>query len=70
MDDEVFKSMSNKFEDYDVNLTNEERIREVFEKFDEDGSGAISALELQKVLTKPGMENSLLDVDQVKAIIQ
>ena len=60
----------NKFEDYDVNLTSEERIRQAFETFDEDGSGAISASELRQVLTKPGMANSLLSMEEVQSIIE
>jgi Kef-type K+ transport system membrane component KefB len=58
------------FEDYDVNLTNNERIREAFEAFDEDGSGAISALELRQVLTKPGTKNSLLSMEEVQSIVK
>jgi hypothetical protein len=38
---------NNKYEDYVVDLTNKERIRKVFETFDEDGNGAIDVLELR-----------------------
>jgi Kef-type K+ transport system membrane component KefB len=70
MEDNAKSSKNSKVEDYDINLTSEERIRVAFEAFDEDGSGAISALELRQVLTKPGMANSLLTMDEVKAIIR
>ena len=56
-------------EDYDVNLTDEWRIRAAFEAFDADGSGAISAKELQKVLTKPGTTNTMLSDEEVRAVI-
>jgi Kef-type K+ transport system membrane component KefB len=70
MEDSANAASKSKYEDYDVNLTSEERIREAFEAFDEDGSGAISASELRQVLTKPGMANSLLSLEEVQAIIQ
>jgi Kef-type K+ transport system membrane component KefB len=69
MEDESSSYDGDRFEDYDVNLTNEETIRAAFEAFDEDGSGAISAQELQQVLTKPGTMNSLLSLEEVKGII-
>ncbi|CAB9522355.1 regulated potassium-efflux system protein [Seminavis robusta] len=54
--------------DYDVNLNDEEMIREAFETFDEDGNGAICADELQLVLTKPGT-NTMLSKEEVEAVI-
>ena len=57
------------FEDYDVNLTDEKTIREAFESFDEDGNGAISAIELRQILTKPGTTDSKLSMEEVGAII-
>ena len=56
-------------DDFDVNLTDERVIREAFETFDEDGNGSISVEELQKVLTKPGTSNTLLTVDEIRAVI-
>jgi Sodium/hydrogen exchanger family/EF-hand domain pair/TrkA-N domain len=61
---------ADRFDDYDVNLSSAETIREAFEAFDEDGSGTISAQELRKVLTKPGMANSLLTLSEVETILQ
>ena len=57
------------FEDYDINLTDETIIREAFEAFDEDGSGAISAMELREVLIKPGTADSKLSINEVEAVI-
>ena len=70
MEDNANGSGEITFEDYDVNLSNEESIRKAFETFDEDGSGAISASELRQVLTKPGMANSLLTMEEVQSIIE
>ena len=56
-------------DDYDVNLTDEQRIRDAFEMFDEDGSGAISVAELQKVLTKPGTVDTMMTTEEVRAAI-
>lgn len=69
MEDQSLSYDSDRFDDYDVNLTDMERIRAAFETFDEDGSGAISAAELRQVLTKPGTANSLLSLEEVKAVI-
>ena len=63
------KPVNGETEDYDVNLTDERMIREAFEAFDEDGNGAISVEELQKVLTKPGTTNTMLTEEEVKAVI-
>jgi Kef-type K+ transport system membrane component KefB len=70
MEDNKKGSKADKFEDYDVNLTSEVRIRQAFESFDEDGNGAISASELRQVLTKPGTADTLLTMDEVKAIVR
>ena len=56
-------------DDYNINLTDDNRIQEAFETFDEDGSGAISAEELQGVLTRPGTSNEMLSLDEIGAII-
>jgi Kef-type K+ transport system membrane component KefB/Ca2+-binding EF-hand superfamily protein/voltage-gated potassium channel Kch len=56
-------------EDYDLNFTDEQIIREAFETFDDDGNGAICVEELQKVLTKPGTANTRLSTEEVKAVI-
>jgi len=61
--------LNGQIEDYDVNLTDERRIREAFEIFDEDGNGKISVEELQKVLTKPGTTDQMLTEEEVKAVI-
>lgn len=69
MDDESNAIDTSGLEDYDVNLTDETTIRQAFEAFDDDGNGAISALELRQVLTKPGTPDSKLSITEVKAII-
>lgn len=56
-------------DDYDINLTDDKRIQEAFEMFDEDGSGAISAEELQKILTRPGTSDEKLSIEEIDAII-
>lgn len=56
-------------DDYDINLTDEKRIQEAFEMFDEDGSGAISAQELQKILTRPGTSDEKLSIEEIESII-
>lgn len=56
-------------DDYDINLTDEKRIKEAFEMFDEDGSGAISSEELQLVLTRPGTADEKLSLKEIDAII-
>ena len=55
-------------DDYDINLTDEKRIQEAFEMFDEDGSGAISAQELQKILTRPGTSDEKLSIEEIEAM--
>ena len=70
LEDNAKRSEGDKFEDYDVNLTSEVRIRQAFESFDDDGNGAISVSELRQVLTKPGTANTLLTIDEVKAIVR
>lgn len=69
MEDELSARGCDQYDDYDVNLSDGERIRAAFEAFDDDGSGAISASELRKVLTKPGTVNTLLSLEEVEAII-
>jgi len=56
-------------DDYDINLTDDKRIQEAFEMFDEDGSGAISAEELQNILTRPGTSDEKLSIEEIDAII-
>lgn len=58
-----------KFEDYDVILADEARIREAFTAFDNDGSGSISVKELQQILKKPGTVDRMLSEEEVRAII-
>jgi len=56
-------------DDYDINLTDDKRIQEAFEMFDEDGSGAISAQELQNILTRPGTSDEKLSIEEIESII-
>jgi Kef-type K+ transport system membrane component KefB len=60
----------NSFEDYDVILADEARIREAFTAFDNDGNGSISVKELQQILKKPGTVDRKLSEDEVRAIIR
>ena len=70
-DTEPVNGLSNfQFVEYDVNLVDDELIRQAFERFDEDGNGSISASELQQVLTKPGLSNAKLSYEEVASVIQ
>ena len=40
--------------DYDVNITDEAKIQEAFNRFDKDGNGEITAEELQNIFTLVG----------------
>ena len=63
------RSRSDSADDYDINLTDEKRIQEAFQMFDDDGSGSISSAELQLVLTRPGTAEEKLSIKEIDAII-
>lgn len=44
--------------DYDVSATDEEKIKEAFNRFDKDGNGEITAAELQNIFTIVGEEEN------------
>ena len=54
--------------EYDLNISDDLKIREVFELFDEDGNGSIDAMELQKVLIKPDT-NTMLTLRETKTVM-
>lgn len=58
---------------YDVGIIDESKIREAFSRFDKDGNGVITAVELQNIFTTIGEtdgEGRFLSLDQVKSIIR
>ena len=58
---------------HDVGIIDESKIREAFSRFDKDGNGVITAVELQNIFTTIGEtdgEGRFLSLDQVKSIIR
>jgi Kef-type K+ transport system membrane component KefB/voltage-gated potassium channel Kch len=71
VEEEAINGLSDfEFVDYDVKLNDDKIIRRAFQSFDEDGSGSISADELQQVLTKPGQSNVKLSYEEVVSVIE
>ena len=56
-----------------MGIIDESKIREAFSRFDKDGNGVITAVELQNIFTTIGEtdgEGRFLSLDQVKSIIR